>query len=169
MKRFFLRIQTYLKELAGITTGAELPFPQSDIEESLYTICQNNPDGIISDRYGFKKVTGSVTPNADQTYLDIDENYENLQAIYIVTDLDQAKAKGANTVYGAKGVVATGETFASMADTLYYPLNASLSLGGAATSTDNNNGKIRISVSATRFFRNGLTYKYACYYWNDNI
>ena len=46
MRKFFLRIQTYLKELAGITTGEELPLPQSDIEESLYTICQNNPGGI---------------------------------------------------------------------------------------------------------------------------
>lgn len=47
MKRFLLRIQTYLRKLAGVPVADEMPLPQSDIEKSLYEICKNNPNGIM--------------------------------------------------------------------------------------------------------------------------
>lgn len=46
MKKFYLRIQTYLRKLAGVAVSEELPLPRNDIEESLYKICINNPNGI---------------------------------------------------------------------------------------------------------------------------
>ena len=63
MKRFLLRIQTYLRKLGGIPVSEELPLPQSDIEKSLYEICKNNPNGILPG----SGPSGSVTSVNGQT------------------------------------------------------------------------------------------------------
>lgn len=64
MKRFLLRIQTYLRKLAGIPVPDEMPMPQSDIEKSLYEICKNNPNGI---RPGIEPA-GSISITENGTY-----------------------------------------------------------------------------------------------------
>ena len=110
---------------------------------------------------------GLVTPSADAPQLVIPEPYQGAQAVVVAAGEAAAKARGTNTIYGAKGLIGTGTEFASAVNLLYFYVNASNALGMAGTSADPDAGGIRIGVSATRFFRAGLTYQYKVYYWDD--
>ncbi len=105
--------------------------------------------------------TGSLTPSADGMVITLPEDLDGALALWVHCDLDQAKAKGTNTIYEALGVMPPGRDV--VANTIYRSVNASgaLAMGGTAPVADEN-GKIKISTS--KYWRAGLAYDYILWY-----
>ena len=99
MKKFLLRIQTYLRKLAGIPVSEEMPLPQSDIEKSLYEICKNNPNGILPGSGPSGSVnsvngqTGNVVLNAE------DVGASPIESIIEVSGATPSITPAVNTIY----------------------------------------------------------------------
>lgn len=111
--------------------------------------------------------SGSVTPDADTSTIVISEAFAGAQAVVIACDERDALDAGENTIYGAKGLIASDIDFASAVNLLYFYVNSGSTLSAAGTSADNSGGQIQIGVAGTRSWRAGLEYHYRVYYWRD--
>lgn len=115
----------------------------------------------ISEVAAARAISGSVTPEADGTEITLPEPIDGALALWVHTDLDQAKAGGTNTIYEALGGMPPGRE--AVANTIYRSINSSggLGMGGTAPVADESG---RIKISTSKYWRAGLAYEYIIWY-----
>lgn len=105
--------------------------------------------------------SGGVMLDADSAVLTLPEEFDGSLAFWVCANLDEAKAKGTNTIYEALGVMPPDR--GTGPNTIYRSINASGGLAMSGTSpVADEDGHFLISISKT--WRAGLLYDYIIWY-----